>query len=281
MPLPDFIIGGAPKAGTTALFRYLSQHPDVFTTQPKEPHYFASSALGKPVQFDYTREEYEALFADRRPGQAAGEGSTEYLQHAEAVAPALAMAVPNLRLIFSLRDPVERAYSYYWFRLHTGVIGAGTPFSDYRKGLRLLKAGDYFSTLTTYYEHFTPEQILVILSEDLRHDTRATLARVCEHIGVDPSFEFEIAKFPNTTRYPRTPKLMAAAGRLAPGLSRWASRNRMLRPFRSRLFFSAHAQKPPMEAHDREALIEWYQPRIDALAELIGRDLSHWLRPPR
>ena len=213
----DFIIGGAPKCGTTALFRYLDQHPAVFTTHPKEPHYFASAALGRPVQYDYSRATYEALFRGRRPGQVAGEGSTEYLQHAEAVAPLLAATVPDVRLIFLLRDPVERAYSYYWYRLHLGVIGAGTPFSDYRKKAWLLKAGDYASTLRVFYDHIASAQVLVLLSEDLRYEPRATLRRVCRHIGVGPSFEFDLSASPNTTRYPRALRLTAAAGRRRPG----------------------------------------------------------------
>jgi hypothetical protein len=153
------------------------------------------------------------------------------------------------------------------------------PFSDYRKRPWLLKAGDYFSSLTTYLEHFDSEQILILLAEDLRFNTEATVARVCKHIGVDSTFEFNVRRSHNTTRYPRAPQLTAAAGRIAPGFSRWASRNPVLRPFRSRVLFSRHAKQPPMSTHDRDALIERYRPGVEALAELIGRDLSYWLRP--
>ena len=278
MPLPDFIIGGAPKAGTTAIFRYLDQHPGVFTTTPKEPHYFASAALGRRIQYEYTREDYEALFEGQRPDQKAGEGSTEYLERAEAVAPLIASVVPDVRLIFSLRNPIDRAYSYYWFRLHIGIIGAGTPFSEYRSNDRLLKAGDYAASLALYQEAFDREQILVLLMEDLRDDPDGTMRRICEHIGVDPSFQFSFASTPNVTRYPRAPRLMQTAGRVIPGLSRWASRRPMLRGVRSRILFSEDAPKPPMSAEDKEALVAYYQPRIEALSDMIDRDLSHWLR---
>jgi hypothetical protein len=114
---PDFVIGGAPKCATTALFDYLAQHPQVFATTPKEPHFFASAALGRPVmQGNYSACEYQRLYSGCSPSQVAGEGSTHYLHHAAAVAPLLAAQVPHAKLIFCLREPVSRAYSHFLFR---------------------------------------------------------------------------------------------------------------------------------------------------------------------
>ena len=76
MSNPDFIIGGAPKCATTAIFDYLGQHPDVFATDPKGPHFFASSPMGRPVaQGNYSLEGYKALFEGKGESQFSGEGS--------------------------------------------------------------------------------------------------------------------------------------------------------------------------------------------------------------
>ena len=286
MPLPDFVIGGAPKCATTALFRYLDQHPEVFTTTPKEPHYFASAPLGRPVmQGDYSRAEYEALFDGRRPGQVAGEGSTHYLHHAGAVAPALAAAVPDVRLIFCLRDPVERAYSHYWFRYGEagpntiGGVGSGASFAEFVRDPEVFRMGDYAANLATFYEHFDREQVLVVLLEDFRRDLPGTLRRVCEHIGVDPSFEFDLSSRANTTTYPRLGALMPVVDRVLLKVAARTGRRRQILRARLRWLFSPKAPKPPMDPRDRAEVTERYRPGVERLSALTGRDLSHWLRP--
>lgn len=283
--LPDFVIGGAPKCGTTALFSYLDQHPDVFTTTPKEPHYFASAPLGRRVmQGDYSRSEYEALFAGRRPNQVAGEGSTHYLHHAVAVAPALAEAVPDVRLVFSLRDPVERAYSHYCFRYSAagpytaGGVGSGETFADFARDPEIARIGDYASNLATFYEHFDREQVLVLLMSDLRRDLPETMRQICEHIGVSPAFDFDLSSRENETGYPRFPALMPLADRVVASVYGRLDRKRRMALLRTRRrwLFSSEGSKPPMDPQDRADVAELYRSSTDRLAHMIGRDLSYW-----
>lgn len=123
--LPRFIIGGAPKTGTTSLFRYLGQHPEVFTSNPKEPHYLASEDGTHIVCGSrFTREEYEGLFEGAHSNQVAGEASTWYLRLAQRVAPKAAEMIPKAKWIFLLRDPVDRAYSDYWFHIFRGNLSS-------------------------------------------------------------------------------------------------------------------------------------------------------------
>lgn len=280
--VPDFVVGGAPKSGTTALCSYLSDHPKVFVTTPKEPHFYASSSLGRVVRgMNYSREEYEGLFADCEPSQVVGEGSTGYLRLATSVAPALYADNPHARLVFVLRNPIERAYSEYWFRLHTGHLPSSVLFSSYAEDPNhwVFHGGDeYAKNLRVFANVFGRDAVLAILTDDLKNDRAGTLARVCDHIGVDPSFDFPDAPKQNVTRYPRWPTAMAAAGHLAPGLSRWASRVSMLRGVRSRILFSKRAHKPPMAESDRTLLRDRFADEVAQLEDFLNRDLASWKR---
>jgi hypothetical protein len=282
MSLPDFIIGGAPKCGTTALFEYLDQHPQVFTSTPKEPHFFASEGGEKKVRgMSFTRKKYENIF-ENNGDKIAGEASTGYLYHAEKSAPQIAELIPEVRLIFLLRNPVKRDYSEYWFRVHTGDLPLGKPFSDYVSNSdHWIFSGSksYLPGLRTFYSHFREEQILVLLTDDLRQSSKEVLCRICNHIGVDPGFDFDISARHNVTKHPRSVRLCRWIGRIAPGFSQWVSKASWLRGLRSFLLFSSSAVRPPMLEGDRKRLIDRYKAELERLERLIKRDLSHWREP--
>lgn len=285
----DFVIGGAPKCATTAVFDYLAQHPDVFASSPKEPHYFASAALGRTVmQGNYTRDEYLDLFAGKKPHQKGGEGSTHYLHHANAVAPRLAKEAPDARLIFCLRDPVDRAYSHFLFRYSTagpytlGGIGDGRRFLEFAGDPEIYAMSDYAPNLAIFYEHFPPEQILVLLFEDVVRDIPGALHRICKHIGVDPDFAFDTSRISNETEYPRAPSVMQAADKVARSIyiRLPAGFRPLLLRLRKALLFSTDAPKPRLPQDVREAAEKLYQPAIERLrqsrfaAELRSPDVT-------
>lgn len=281
MSLPDFIIGGAPKAGTTTFFKYLDQHPEVFTSSPKEPHFFASIARGEAVRgMSFSWGEYRALFHATDHDQVAGEGSTGYLRHARHVAPRLAKFIPDVRLIFLLRDPVDRAYSDYWFRLHTGHIPLKKSFADCAKDPDhwVFHGSHYLNGLETFYEHLDRDQVLVLLTRDLASRPEDTLERAWSHVGVDSNFSLGTTSRHNVTRYPRSPTVLRAIGRLFPNLSQWASSMPWLRPIRSRLLFSRYSSKPEMSTEVRAQLVDRFESEILEVSRLIDRDLSDWLR---
>ena len=283
---PDFIIGGAPKCATTALFDYLAQHDKVFASDPKEPHYFASAALGRPImQGDYTREQYLALFKGKRPGQVSGEGSTHYLHHAHAVAPLIARTNPQVRLIFCLRNPVDRAYSHYLYRYATagpytvGGMGRSREFLAFLRDPEIFAMGDYAHNLAIFFAHFPPEQIALVFFEDVARDLPSCLAQLCRHVGIEEGFAFDLARRSNETAYARRPWLMPAADGLTtliyPALS--VAARRRLMAMRHSLFFALDAAKPRLSAKDRIAATDLYRPSIHRLEEMTGRDLSNWL----
>jgi hypothetical protein len=282
---PDFIIGGAPKCATTALFDYLAQHPQVFASAPKEPHYFASEALGRPfMQRRYSMSEYRALFAGCAPGQVAGEGSTHYLQHAAVVAPLIAAHAPEAKLIFCLREPVERAYSHFLFRYSEagpydlGGMGQRLGFAAFARDPEMFEAGNYAANLAIFLRWFPASQIHLVFFDDIRTDLAGCLGGICRFLRVDESFAFDLSRRSNTTAYPRGEALVMAGDRLAGALYPrlpLGQRRRLMR-LRKRLLFSPRAAKPPLDPADRAVVAGLYRDSVRQLEDLAQRDLTAW-----
>ncbi|QNE04860.1 sulfotransferase family protein [Croceicoccus marinus] len=283
---PDFIIGGAPKCATTAIFDYLSQHPEIFATDPKEPHFFASSPLGRPVaQGNYSLDEYKALFAGKGRGQVSGEGSTHYLHNARIVAPAIASHAPDCRLVFCLRNPVDRAYSHYLFRQSTagpwttGGAGQRMDFLTFAADPEILWMGDYAENLGIFLQHFDQSQILLVFFEDIVSDPSACLSRICSHIGVEANYRFDLSSRSNETVYARFPALTSFIDRgvnVAYPKLPVRGRKIMLRT-RRRLLFSRTAPKQKLADEDRITVTRHYRPSVEKLREMTGRDLGQWM----
>ncbi|MGI9431489.1 MAG: sulfotransferase domain-containing protein [Myxococcota bacterium] len=192
--LPDFIIIGAAKSGTTSLHDYLARHPQICLSasddpavRDKEPCFFDPDVNGSRG-LDW----YRALFSAARADQVCGEASTNYTRHPQVagVPERIAATVPNVRLLYLMRDPVERAYSHYvhrWSReLH--------PDEPFRESFRefvahdpmCLDSSDYELQIRRYWDHFPREALLLLRMDDLLGDPAALLRRVCGFIGVDP-----------------------------------------------------------------------------------------------
>lgn len=176
---PDFIIVGAAKAGTTSLAAMLETHEDVFISSPKEPHYFS---LGWQTR----REEYENLFCGRSE-RFRGEASTTYSQgpFGDSVPRRIQETIPRVRLIYLLRNPIDRIRSQY---IHW--VDRGREHRDIetavREEPRYIDHSKYGRQLEEYSRYFPPSQILVIANESLSGDTQSCLRQVLEFIGADP-----------------------------------------------------------------------------------------------
>ena len=206
--LPTFLIIGADKAGTTSLHHYLGAHPEVQVSHPKELHYFSGRAdpgLFPPAfdiqdhwrateggnssrGIDWYRSHFDARYAVR------GESTPNYTAPwYPGTADRIRAAVPDVQLIYCVRDPVARALSSYTFRRTAGTEQrapeeALLPDSWYAVRSR------YATCLDPYLELFGRERILIVEAERLDRDRRATLARVFSFLGVADDFwsdEFE------------------------------------------------------------------------------------------
>jgi SAM-dependent methyltransferase len=179
--LPTFLVIGAMKSGTTSLHRYLEQHPEVSMSAEKELDFF----LGRE-RWDYGPSWYASHFAHAAGAGAVGESSPNYTKrHAyEGVPERIAAMLPEVRLIYCLRDPIDRIRSHY---LHRSSTHSVRPFRDeIFADPNYVLTSSYAYQLEPYLRLFDEDRILLITAECLRADRQRTMERVYEFIGVDP-----------------------------------------------------------------------------------------------
>ena len=278
-PLPNFFIAGAPKSGTTALYHYLDQHPQIYMSPIKEPNYFASEIRlerfseslrlraepGAPALRAYLDgpmlekrfgglvtewQDYLNLFRGAAGRKAIGEASVCYLW-SESAAANIRAVVPDARIIAILRNPAEMMFSMY---IHT--LRSTKREMTFREAIQMglkqrggpidlmnpfLDFGLYHEQVKRLKENFPRERICIRWYEDYQADPRRTLADIFRFLNVDPDFEPDMSK-------------------------------RYLEGNRPDLF---------LEPADRAFLIDFYREDINKLGELVKRDLSSWLNVPK
>jgi hypothetical protein len=293
MTLPNFIIIGAAKAGTTALYWYLSEHPAVFMSPVKETNFFAygrdargNLLYGDPEVHHFpiqTMAEYERLFEQAGGAAAVGEASPIYLECPQA-AERIRAAVPSARIIASLRQPVERAYSDYLMHLrHRGQrldpardLTAAAPWAA--PDSRWMQVSRYHAQIERYYAAFPRSQIHVSLFDDLRRDVVGLVQGVYRFIGVDPGFvpdvqtPHAIGGLPASRLLERMLTNRAVGSVIKPllptGAANWVRRMR-----------ARNLKKPPSLPPElrRELTDRIFRDDIARTAQVIGRSLDHWL----
>ncbi len=208
--LPAIIIIGAQKSGTTSLFNYLVQHPEIVGSHPKEVHYFDN-------QYDYGSLWYRSHFP-YRSNKLALEASPYYLCYPHAPK-RIHRLVPEVKLIAILRNPTERAISHYFHQVRQGreslpieeaiiedearvghfwdklVKDESYQNSDFQ-GFSYKPRGRYLEQLERFWEYFPAEQLLVLNSDDLFTEPLQTLREIFEFVGVDPDFtDLDLKKY--------------------------------------------------------------------------------------
>ena len=273
--LPTFIIAGAAKSGTSSLWYYLKGHPDVFVVPEKELNFFSDDdVFGRGVDW------YASKFLEGATKKACGEASPTYL-FSETALQRMARVVPNVRLIVSLRNPVDRAHSHYLHARYYGMerrtfreaVDEERRAPDGRKWPFYLAFSRYYQQIMTVLRYFAPEQLLVLLLEDLIHEPVQAFRRVCDHVGVDPSIvPPNVGKVTNTYRESRAPALVRLLVRPALG---GKIPSRIWLPVQRAL--TRKGRTPPLIEPDlRRELEEYFAPDTAALASWLGRDLRIW-----
>ena len=286
MRLPDFLIIGAAKSGTTSLYKYLSRHPQIYLSAIKEPQFFA-------VDSKYERgiEWYSSLFNDARPEQICGEASTDYtkLPLYPKTADRIVRHLPNVKMIYIMRHPVERAYSHY-VHLERGRKIELT-FKDYcQKNSVCLDTSYYIQQIHHYLDLFPKESFLFLLMEDLIHNPDRTLRQICKFIGVDESISLTSnepvtensgnAHFEDTIRSKitsgiRALPLVETLKDTVPQKWRDFAYNLLQDSFYGRRIKQQYLA-PKMHSETRQWLLEKFKEPNQELAEFLNRDLSSW-----
>jgi hypothetical protein len=274
MTLPNFLVIGAAKGGTTSLYQYLRQHPDIFMSPMKEPNYFTDEDQLFGKKSVRSRSEYEQLFAAVNGEHAIGEATPRSLNAITGVG-RIHAELPNVRLIATLRQPAERGYSAYLQRF-TDSRERLSADEVLQPGNYQFEAGRYHAKLRRYFDTFPRDRIKVILFDDLIARPQEIVRSLYSFLGVDPDFAVDTSIRFNRTLFPRFVRLTrlfnataASVARIAP----WASATGLGTPLR-RLLLRKPDPIPPLL---RRRLTDQYRDDIIATGELIERDLSHWL----
>jgi hypothetical protein len=300
--LPDFLIVGAPKAGTSALHAALAQHPQLAMSAVKEPKYFLCGDAPPPLftgpgdahsrrEWIWRRGDYLDLFADPSAEVLSGESTPLYLADADARR-RIAATVPQARLICVLRDPVDRAYSNW---THLWVDGL-EPIPDVvdaclaeprrvRDGWapfwRYLGLGRYGEQLAALFDLVTREQVLVIRYRDLVDTPSQALDRVCRFLGVRPGV---ISAIPGDNTRPfvmdgwQTRALSSAVragSRLGSAFEPKAWR-RASRPLIGALHRRGRAKRPALPRDQRRILLGHFEADLELLEQVTGTSFADW-----
>lgn len=287
--LPNFLVIGAEKAGTTWLYEVLRQHPHVFLPDTKELCYF--NRLDSNLQVsDYfhrlDRSWYEEFFSEHRNQPAIGDVSPMYL--CDDAAPArIAATLPGAKLIAILRDPVERAHSHYWMARNKEHLTESFAEVIARKDEAVIKRGLYGEQLEVYFSLFSPSQILILIFEEVMADRREALARVCRFIGVDEDglSDANLDESVNPATAYRSAWLYNASVTLATrfrqsALLAWLPRLLKKTGFNAKVksLNAVDFRKPPLTEEERAALRQYYAGDRERLERLLGRKIEAWPR---
>jgi len=314
MPLPSFIVLGAVKAGTTSLYNYLGQHPDIQMSSSNWPRYF-HVAEGAPDFDDFAArfgndlrdesearfhmmcppsvprdiDDYESMWPDDDSGLVMGEVSPTYLHDAD-VCKRIAERIPHARMIAVLRNPVDRAYSHFVMDRRRGwetildfddaLAAEPNEVEEFWWGRgQYVRHGRYANSIRQYQEAFAGDQLKIMFYDDLIADSDAYMSEMLEFIGVDAEFRVDTS----TRHHKGLVKNQSLKSRLLyaqfPG--KQFLKRHLPSATREKIQGSiqdvTHDAPAPMSSATRNHLVDLFREDVLALQSLVDRDLSHWL----
>ncbi|WP_085522667.1 sulfotransferase family protein [Tuberibacillus sp. Marseille-P3662] len=299
MTLPNFLILGAAKGGTTALYHYLKQHPEIFMPSLKEPNFFALE--GKEINFKGPQDEgvnkdsinnmqdYRGLFSGVQDEKAIGEASPLYL-YSQYAPENIKSYIPNAKLIAILRNPVDRAFSSY---LHCCRDKREPYPKDFGKALSEEKsrieanwgliwhyksAGYYYEQLKRYYEIFNNDQIKVILYDDFIDNPISVYREVLKFLEVNDSFIPNMKTRYNVSGVPKNHfihDLMINKNLFKSTLKKLIPNKKLRYNIRAKIY-NNNLKKPKVENKFERELIQEYREDINKLENMININLNNW-----
>ena len=290
--LPNFFIIGAPKAGTTSLYHYLKNHPDIYMSPVKEPNYFSYADIVTQKLYYHecgieSLQGYEKLFAGVNRHKAIGEASVSYLYYPD-VALRIKNTITDAKILILLRNPVDRSFSH--FLMDQRLCYINLSFENVvRKVVRhpnlelycqqYVELGLYHEQVKRYIDIFGEDQVKIVLTEDMKEDTAKVLHSVFEYLGVknqppaDKDRKHNVYKKPRNNivgRFYASKKLRSMLKFLFPAFITERIKNNIF----------VKEDKPALSEDTRAYLTGLFANDVKKLESLIGRDLSHWYEKP-
>jgi hypothetical protein len=294
-----FIVGGTIKAATSSLFNYISAHPQVCGSMIKETWFFSVNYTGDPEQ---DHKKYASYFHPTAENTVLFEASPEYLAYRENVAPRIRQLLPDAKLLFVLRNPVDRLYSSFNFDKGKLQLPQDLNFEDFIehcerynndqttsaesgiaiKHLRALEIGNYGRYLANFYQEFEAENIKVMFYEEFESNPLEKLVEIAEFIGISPSFYHDfIMSRSNVTFSAKMKPLHHFAlsfNRMAEPLLRQypAIKRSLVKLYKA--FNQDQQGYVPMQEETRKKLVSYYAPSNAKVRQILdGQKLPSWI----
>ncbi|MEO6579434.1 MAG: sulfotransferase [Candidatus Limnocylindria bacterium] len=270
--LPNLVVIGAMKCGTTSLHQWLDQHPQVAMSRVKETNFFLERRGG--AELDRYRSLFNSAAAVR------GESSTSYTKYPQrpGVPARMRALIPDARLVYILRDPVDRTLSHY---LH--AVQRSREKRPLAEALRSLDGNIYVDPsryamqLEQFLEHYPRSQILVVATEEMEHEPQAVLNRIVHYLGIE-AHRFDFGARANVSQRRGVNNRL---GQVAESYRAKRIGRRLPRPViefvkgvNARL--SRRVQRPDLDAHTRSRLVEYLEGDVRLLRQLTGSKFDRW-----
>jgi len=277
--LPNFIVIGAQKAGTSSLHHYLSFHPEIFMSEHKELNFF-----NEKLTWNKGLKWYESNFTS--DAKIRGESSPHYTYYPSkaGVPQRMFSIIPNAKLIYVLRNPIERMISSYYdaycgYNEHRTIEEALLDSKDNV----YLDVSKYFMQLEQYLQYYSKENILIVLAEDLKKERQKVLKNVFQFLGVDDSFECEeFSSLINVSKEKIRRKKTKHFVRFLMGKNILVRTIRTVAPrfFQKEIDDFTNGkriERPVLEQSVRDSLVLNFKDDVAKLQEFTGYNLDDWL----
>lgn len=311
---PNFLVIGAAKCGTTSLYHYLKQHPDVYMSPIKEPNHFSTDIQPSAFSSEYklyeksknldiekfvnsdmkedqwgayvhNKEQYLKLFRFAADKKAIGEISNSYLYSTVAAAN-IKSEYPEMKIIAILRQPAERAYSHYMANLRDGrttlPFREEVEFDDAKLkhgwGISHLyyELGLYAEQVKRFTDQFPAAQVKIFLFDQLKENNKALAAELFEFLNLENKYAIQYDEKFNEARLPKSPLLVKT-------ITQTGIKRKIFRALPAawkasiKSAFFKKGPVPRLSAEDRKWMTDRYRSDILKLQDMLGRDLNHWL----
>jgi len=314
LKLPNFFVVGATKAGTTSLYHYLKQHPEIYMCPIKEPNYFSKDInpnefssiykktcivdmkayLGKPkleelhIAMVTEFEDYIQLFREVKDEKAIGEISNSYL-YSKVAAKEIKKIVPNAKIIMILRNPVERAFSHFIMNLKGGYVEyfdfLKEVFFDYNKTKKgwgishlYIELGLYYEQVKRFLDTFGKNQVKIFLYEEYKNNPAQVLKEIFKFLEVDSTFVPNLSKKYHLGTPPKYPRLNKVLINLYYEVSPYLPKSliKLLEVTYKKFFLQK--KRATLSPTEQKELLKFFYEDVKKLEKLINKDLSDWLK---
>ena len=292
----DFIGAGDQRSGSHWIFSCLKEHPEVCTSSRKETRFFDTYSLYKKG-IDYY---YKEFFSQCNKNKTIGEYSPSYIYNKKAPR-RIKKNLPNIKIIISIRNPVEKIYSLYWYNRRSGT-GSTLIYNSFEEVLKsnqnFLERGKYYKRIKGFYNQFKKDQILIMNFDNLKNNPKDFISKIYAFINVDASYKPSLLEKP-TNKAGRAKIKYPILNKTIYRLYNLVKNNKFLNKFLN--YFKKHGnyislrrsilsnlyklnkrevksdwEKPKMNKKTRQKLIDYYSDDIKKLENLTNKNLNNW-----